>query len=666
MFLLGGFVSDKYAYRIEGGVAIVNLPPMPLDPDARSFFLAAIERAEDEASGLVFSGKERGFPGGWSDDELLDGIVSPAFATLADRIEGARIPVIAAMRGRVVGAGLELALAAQARVAVAGTLVQLPDLQRGLCPGAGGAYRLARLVGAGRALELIQTGRLQNINDPRFDSLCDEVVKHDVIGAAVRFAAGFGKSRVQRVTTDPIAYQREVATARQHALTSDGRPAYLRAIDCVEAGQLLPDAAIRAYEQEAFREILELPRSRALLHVARAENHARQYFGMADAAGSVVVMGDGASAVAFAEAALDSGAQVTIAERHEGGAQAVIRTLEAHRELRVKKGYLTPSLAQAAARNLKAGRLDEYVAQAELVIEATGATQAELAGITDLLSRDLSADAALVLTSGMALYAGQNTNVLGPRCLGVAAMPGTPMPQLLELVVPDTVENDALDRVRASLHAMSRMVVEVAPQNGLIRQRLIATLFAAVEWCLAQGAAPEAIDAALGWGRGPVALMLSEGSAVQASRLSLLSGVPDEIRALHRGLAALAADGAQGRNPGMDQRLQQIRQWQASQPERPGKISAPEIRRRVVGALVAAGADLLEQGVAAKTSDIDLVALHGLGFPRALGGPMMAAETGGLLAWQRDLRRFKADSPWLWQDSEALAKAIRNGGRWGR
>jgi 3-hydroxyacyl-CoA dehydrogenase len=361
-------------------------------------------------------------------------------------------------------------------------------------------------------------------------------------------------------------------------------------------------------------------------------------------------------------------------EQHADGAARVRRWLEATLGEQAQRGRIAkPAMAAALAR-FDGGPAEVVLGQGDLVIEACDAPPEALAPLVEVIRGGTGESVPVLLESQMALKAGAQRALVQGRVLGCAHHLTTGNRRLSELVVSDASAPDAVARAAALLERLERLVLISPPHDGLIAGRLMAALMAVAEWCVAQGASPGAVEAALAWPQGPFHTADADGMAMQVTRMTalgwhapsggLFQAFADEGRsgrAAGKGIFTYVAGG--GAAAGPDEEGDAIVEgWRGPQE---ASLSAEEIRRRIWSTLFSEGLMLLQEGRAASADDIDLAALEALGLPRASGGPMKAAEIRGLIAVRRELKAWNAEEPAFWQPNTLLDEMIKNGVRFG-
>ncbi len=692
-------MDNAVTWTAEGDVAhlVLASPPANLiDPP----LCAAIAEALDAAVAagarvIVLRGTGAVFSGGIDPERLEDAEASAALARLCRRIEDLPAPVLVALNGPARGGGAELALAAHLRIAGAAAGFALPDIALGLVPCAGGAQRLARLVGARDALAILLSGETVDAATAQAIGLFDAVVGGDLTGVdltgaalalaadiAAEIAAGGAPPPPTRDRTpgDPRSFMNAVAQAREAARPADLAHAAARIIDCVEAALLLPTEAAFAYEAAAFEECLADPRSTGLRHAARAQRLAAKV----PEAGIVPVLpqrlalaGAGPVVAVLARAFLDAGLAVTLYEPDPATLAARIEAIALHQEKAVTEGRLDPALREAQWARLDGTAETQALREADAVVlvaaeadgagrqpdgtaaaragahGATDAADAGLAALASTLSPDCSAadlwlcHAPRADLSAIGRAAGQTGRLAG---LNVALDSTGAAPALIEVVA---TAHSTAGHVAAAL-ALAQLICP-----SVIRSRM------PPRWAEPAGAAAEPAEAATTAPPGPapsVTAALERGLALAADAILRKPGGAELLA------RALAAQGY-GATPALAAALDAAERGQkeyagaAAEP-----APCPEDEIRAAGALVAAGlanqgARLLSAGMIARPSDLDLAMIAGFGFPRHQGGPMMAADRMGLAALRNRLKQRAGTDGAFWTPAPLIDELIRYGHR---
>ena len=560
----------------------VSTPPAgPMTTAARAALSEALERAfgDAEVRAILLEGAGRAFSIGVPAAELSLG-AAREMAALCRRIEAADKPVIALLGAPAVDGGAELALAAHWRLAHRDALIGFGGVQLGLPPMAGASQRLARLLGAAAAIELLEVGQPVTAAEAARLGLVDRVVEDDLAAAGAAFAAellaaGTPPRRAGEATqglADAAAFQRDVAAARARAA---GAPLAVQArlVDCVEAAQLLPFAAGLTFEETAFEESLAGDEAAALIHVHLAERRAERPPELAgQRARRVATLAvAGAAAPGWTVAALDAGLAVTTLSGHAPGDLA--ERVAAHYQGEVAAGRIAD--AEGLAR---LDRLDAAGATPDFAIidrpEAAEALPAET--IVALLARP----------GGPALTAPLPTP---DRALGLLP---APQGRFVELLAGEATSPAALASALRLMRRLGRVAaISPAAEGGMLP---------------------------MVWGAAQYAARMLAGTGVSAAGIDGATAAWGLARPLLSG-----SEGAAGEGRAMD---------------------ADEIVQRVLDAMANAGALLLEAGIARRAGDVDLALIHGTGMARRRGGPLFQADRGGLAGLRKRLvRRAEAE-----------------------
>ncbi len=648
----------------EGAVAVILIESPPVNALSRAVragLLDALARAEadPEVRAVVIAAGGRTFPAGADIREFDRPPEPPSLAAVCDRIESCRMPVVAALHGTALGGGLELALAAHWRVAEASAQVGLPEITLGLLPGAGGTWRLPRLAGATAALELMLTGR--PLPAPRAAAL--GIVDHLAAGAARPAAVSFAADLAARGAgprptrdrrdglSDPAAYLAAVAAARGPAAAGPV-PAAARIVAAIEAALLLPAEAAGAFEAAAFEDCLTSPESAALRHAFLSERRAARAAGPAPAASAApsrpAILGDGAAATELAAAALLADLPVHLVGRSE---TALVDALD-----RIEAAVLRslPAAGPDAGAEAQAAR---QLSRLSLTTGNAPPADADLLIVAPAIPADLpdAAAAAAAAAPGLpllAVLARGPVPALPPRAVGLDRPLPAAAGRLAELLAFPATPPATLASAAAFLRRIGRVPLR-CESSGLLRP-LLAALWAAVDARIEAGADLAAAEAAFteaGVALGPSAL----------ADLAVAAGAgPDTPLARRLAAAGLRRMAGTAPDPAAEAAVAAHR---AAAGILPRPVSPGDLRFDALAAMANAGARLVSDGIAARPSDVDVAALHGLGFPRWEGGPLHWADARGLLMIRNALRELARDDPATFAPDPLWDELIKNGRR---
>ena len=695
-------------YQVLGDIAVITLdhPPVNgLDLATRRAVVQALLRAQSDGAvqAVVLDGAGRTFSGGADIKEFGTdrAMQSPHLLDVIELIESFGKPVVAALHGAAMGGGLELALGCHYRVASAGTRLALPEVKLGLLPGAGGTQRLPRVLGVEAALNLILSGEAvlaEAVARLPGQKLLDLLVSdpQQLRDAAVSFARSVAADRpLPQVRRLPAGHPQGAAffqfarnTARAMA---PHVPAPLACVDAVEAATTRPFEAGLAYERERFMGLMYTPVSRALRHVFLAERGTARIADVPDDPPrrpvlAVGVVGAGTMGSGIAVNFLDAGLPVALlessAEALERGTAAVTRIFEG----RVKKGKLSAEACTQRLALLQPTLDDSDLGRADLLIEAVYEDFDVKAAVFRRLDAVAKPGAILATNTStldvdrIAACTRRPQDVVGLHFFSPAhAM------KLLEVVRGRETAPDVLATAMALARQIKKTAVVARVCDGFIGNRMLEQYFRQAGFLLDEGATPGQIDQAIerfGLAMGPFRMGDLAGNdigwAIRKRRYSeqpdmRYSGTADRLCEMGR-FGQKTGAGWYDYQPGQRSALpsaevaQMIEAHRATLGLAPRRIGDQEIVQRLVYALVNEGARLLEEGIAAKSGDIDMVYLTGYGFPVWRGGPMHFADQQGLLSVVQTMRRFAAnphDDAAFWQPAPLLEKLAAQGGSFG-
>ncbi|MCU9846963.1 3-hydroxyacyl-CoA dehydrogenase NAD-binding domain-containing protein [Defluviimonas sp. WL0024] len=688
-------MTEEAGIAIGDGIATITLdnPPVnALGAGLRGALMTALGAAlhDPGVQVIVLTAAGRTWPAGADIREFGRPPEAPSLPELCQAVAGSAKPVIAALHGMVLGGGLELALAARVRLAEPGTELGLPEVTLGILPGAGGTQRLPRLIGAKRALGLMLSGLPIGAARAEELGLVDAVTEGGSAAAAERLARAYlaGEAELpeveeQRRRVDPGAWLLAVAAARS-GLGDPQLPAPGRIIDCVEAALLLPEDEGFAFERAAFEDLVATSEAAALRHAFLAERRAAKQPDLAHVKPreihNVGVVGGGLMGAGIATALLGAGCSVTLVERDGEALAAGLARVATHHERAVAKGRLSPEAREAEWARLAGATGLAALAGSDLVIEAAYEDEAVKAGIFAELDRVARPGAVLATNTSyldvnrIAAATARPGDVIGLHFFSpVQAM------RLVEVVVGAETAPDVIASAFALARRIGKVAVRAGVCDGFIGNRILTAYRTAADFLLEDGASPYEIDRAMvAWGfpAGPYQVLDMAGLDISWARRRRLAATRDPARRYVAIGDRLCEAGRLGRKAGKGYYLYPERAWQgvedpdvlaliAAEREARGivarEVTAAEIQDRVLAAMANEGARILEEGIAARPSDIDLVMLLGYGFPRWRGGPMLAADQAGLLALRKRLVDYAREEEAFWRPAALWEELIKNG-----
>ena len=686
------------SYAVHGPVAVVTLnnPPVNgLGHALRSGIVAALDQAlaDPQVQAIVLTGSARAFSGGADVREFGTPKAGqePTLPSVIRALDGATKPVVAAIAGVCLGGGLELALGCHYRVALPDASLGLPEVKLGLLPGAGGTQRLPRLIGLEPALNMIVSGQPVPANAFAGTPLVHALIEGDLVEGAVAFAAQVA------ARGEPLPRARDLKVKQPNAdaflqfarntvaAASKPFPAPLQCVEAVAASLKPFDEGLQT-ERTLFQALMQTPESRALRHVFQAERAAAKVPGLPEGTvlrpiARVGVIGAGTMGGGITMNFLNAGIPVVLLEMKQEALDRGLATIRKNYENSMKKGKLKPE--QVEQRMGLITPTLEYAAlkDADLIVEAVF----EEMGVKEAVFRQLDAVAkpGAILASNtsyldidrIATFTRRPQDVIGLHFFSPANVM-----RLLEIVRGAQTAPDVLATSLQLAKQIKKVAVVSGVCDGFIGNRMLARYGAAAQGLINAGALPQQIDGALqkfGLAMGPfrmgdlagldIGWATRKRKAVEAG-VEMKPIVADKLCEAGRFGQKTGAGWyryeAGNRTPLPDSVTEQlIADYRAAHGITPRKIGDEEIVERCIFALVNEGARILEEGIAARASDIDLVYLNGYGFPLHRGGPMLYADTVGLPQVVRSLRRFAAEpgADGSWQPAPLLVRLAEEG-----
>jgi len=687
------------SYDIHGRVAVISMDNPPVNGlgyELRRGILDGIRKAEadDKVKAVVIIGSEKAFSGGADISEFgtPKAMAEPNLNTVLHFLDTTDKPVIAAVGGIVMGGGLELAMACHYRVVKPGTQVALPEVKLGILPGAGGTQRLPRLIGVEQALNMIVSGATVPSEQFKGSPLFDEYVDGDLLEGALAYAekAIDENKPVRRVRDMPCGHPRAEAffLYARNAVGSMSKnyPAPLKCVDAVEAAATKKFDEGLKVERDAITYLLNTSESVALRHAFFAERAASKIADVpkdtpAREIKKVGVIGAGTMGSGISINFLNAGIPVTILEMKQENLDRGVEHIRKTFERQVAKGRMTEDKAKERMALLNPTLSYNDLADMDLVIEAVFEEMGVKQKVFETLDQTVKQGAILASNTStldlnkIASFTKRPADVVGMHFFSPANIM-----KLLEVVRGEKTDKDVLATVMQIAKKIKKTAVVSGVCDGFIGNRMINKYQGEALIMLEEGASPQQIDSAIekfGFAMGPLRMAdLAGGDIGWAIRKRLYEEYPDMKRMViadrlcelgrygqKTGAGFYRYDG--GRDPKHDPEVDKIiDECRKEMGITPRKISSEEIVKRCVYALINEGARILEEGIAQRASDIDMVYLTGYGFPVFRGGPMLYADSVGLMNVARDMRAF-AENPYtdsgFWQPAPLLAKLADEG-----
>lgn len=652
-------MSEVVHYSRQGEVGIITIDSPPvnaLGQAVREGLAYRLEQAltDDGVKTIVLTGAGKAFSAGADIREFGKPPAGPSLPSVINAFELSPKPVIAAIGGVALGGGLELALGCHYRVASPFASVGLPEVKLGLIPGAGGTIRLPRLTGIKAAVDIIIAGDPLDAAKAEAAGIVDIVAEGDVVAAAVRLAGeGVGHRRTRDL---PLAGDAELLAAVTREVTKKTRGLFspLRCVEAIEGATRLPFEDALKNERELFLSCLNSPQRKGLIHAFFAPREAAKVPGIGPEVKprrveSVGIIGAGTMGGGIAMSFANAGIPVTLLEMKADALEKGLATIRANYEATAAKGRITQ--AEVAQRvGLIRGSLDYAdLATADLVIEAVFETMAVKHDVFRKLDAVCKPGAVLATnTSTLDINRIAEVTSRPQDVVGMHFFSPANVMKLLENVRTDSTAPDVQATVMDVARRIGKVGVMVGVCYGFVGNRILHARNREAIALVNEGATPQQVDKVLtdfGFAMGPFATSdlagLDVGWRIREERRKANDPEVDEPNWLD----ALAERGRYGqktkagiyryeagsRAPIPDPETDAlIADYRAAKGINVRTVDDREILERCMFMMVNEGARILEEGIAARASDIDAIWLNGYGFPAYRGGPMFWGEQHGL------------------------------------
>lgn len=690
-------INTATDYVVEDSVAIVTIDSPPVN----ALSVAVLEGVYDavglamddpEVRALVLICAGRTFIAGADLKNINDAEIQPRvdFAAVLRRTSAANKPLVAAIHGTALGGGLELAMSFNYRVAVPSARFGLPEVKIGLLPGGGGTQRLTRLVGAQSALDMMTTGDMIDTNKAISIGLVDRIVPEgELRAAAVAFArnivaTGAPLKRLSEID-DKVAADRTnpglfYAYRKKHAKRMRNLEAPEKIIQCVEAAVMAPsfDDGL-ARERELYLTLRGGPQNRALLHNFFAERQAAKVSDVPPdmpilPIERVGVIGAGTMGRGIALAFINAGFPVNLVEANPAMMETALTLMRASYDGQLKRGSITPESVEARMARVSPSADIGDVADADLVIEAIYedmAIKKELLAKLDGIVKQgaiLATNTSYLDVNEMASATTRPEYVIGMHFFSPANLM-----RLLEVVRGDRTSQQVIATVMNLATRLKKVPVLAGVCFGFIGNRMLRVRRDCAEWLILESAEPARVDRILfdfGFPMGPFAMGDMAGQDVGWSREKSTGSTVKELlcEAGRRGQKDSAGyyDYDENRNATPSPVAQEIiRGLAARKGVSPRTFTDEEILEILLFPSINEGAKILEEGIAQRSSDIDVTWINGYGFPAYHGGPMYYADQIGLdrvLSRMEELQGRYGD--WL-SPAASLRKLVAEGRTFG-
>ena len=698
-------MSNVVSYELVGniGVISVNSPPVnALSQAVREGILNAVNAAQEDGSeAIVLRCEGRTFIAGADITEFGKPPMEPGLPEVLGAIENSKKPVIAAIHGTALGGGFEVALACHYRCAIASAKVGLPEVKLGLLPGAGGTQRVPRVAGVQVALDMITSGNPVAAAKANSMGLLDEVVEGDDLqAAAIKYAtdlleSGAPLKRIRDITIDPATIEPGFfdAARKKLAKRARGQIAPDKIVSCIEAAVNLPMDQGLERERELFRELVTSPESAAMRHIFFAERQAAKIKDLPKDTPlrdikKVAIIGGGTMGGGIAMCFANVGIPVVMLEINDEALERGMNIIRKNYTITVQKGKLPADKMEQLISTISGTTDYADLDDVDLVIEAVFENldlKKEIFAKLDAVCKPgaiLATNTSYQDVDAIAEATSRPQDVLGLHFFSPANVM-----KLLEIVRGAKTADDAL----ATSMQIGKKIGKVCALSrvcyGFIGNRMLGGYGREAQMLLMDGCTPAQVDSALekfGMAMGPLAMGDLAGLDVGYKARQARTDLPDDPK-LYRMGTLLVEMGRHGQKTGAGfykydpqtrQRMSDpeiesmIKEEAAKLGIEQRTISDEEILQRCFYPLINEGALILEEGIAQRPSDIDVVYVFGYAFPAAKGGPMHYADHVGLKNVYDKICEFRdMYGEQYWKPAPLLEKLAKEGktfAEWGR
>ena len=686
-------------YELRGDIAVLevdNPPVNPLSSGVRVGLCDQFDKAnsDENVRGIVLKGAGNAFIAGADISEFGQKMEGPDLHTALKNIEYSEKPVVAAINGPALGGGLETALCCNYRIATEKSIVGLPEVNLGLLPGAGGTQRLPRIVGPSQALKIMLSG----VPVPAKKALDQGILDSISTGDLVEDAISFLHKKLDETTEHPKvrdlneklveARGNENVMAEAKALASKSRKGQFapgQIIKCVEAAIEEDDFdAGMKKESDLFLECLLHPQREAMIHIFFGERTAGKILDVpkdteTQKIGSAGVVGSGTMGGGIAMNFANAGIPVIVLDQDEKNLERGIGVIEKNYQMMVDRGRLSQEMKDGVMSLITPSLNYEDLGDCDIVVEAVYENLELKQEIFKKLDDVVKGDAILASnTSGLDIDAISSVTERPDKVVGTHFFSPANIMRLLEIVRGEKTSKETLATIMKLGKIIKKAAVMSLNAPGFIGNRMLFGYTQQANMLLLEGALPNQVDTALesfGMNMGPFRMMDLVGLDLgwRARKLAkletpLTNKIADALCEQERfgqkngkGFYNYS-DGSRAPNPAPENE-----EIYAKVAEDNGftrrDISDEEIVDRCILGLVNEGAKILEEGVAQRSSDMDIVYINGYGFPIWRGGPMFYANSIGLDKVLEKINKFAEKDEDFWKPADLLVALANDGGK---
>jgi 3-hydroxyacyl-CoA dehydrogenase len=659
-------LSQPISLAIESGIAVITVDSPPVNAISAAIRRGLLKITRDLANrtdvqAVVFVCAGRTFMAGADISEFGGVMAPPELRNVLTEFESLPQPIVMALHGTALGGGVEVALAGHYRIADRGAKLGFPEITLGVVPGAVGTQRLPRLIGAEKALRMFMDGKPVGAEDAKKLGLVDEVAEGDLRTAAIAYArqlvgSGKGPRRVRDLPVTPLTEAQLAALRAEAGRMHKGVVTFELDIAAVRAAWELPFEQGLAIERAISDGSLQTPESRAMRHLFFAERAVTDVPGIGPedkprAIASVGIIGSGTMGGGIAMAFANVDIPVVLLDVDQGALDRGLAVIRKNYDASVKRGRMTVADVDKRMGLIKGSTSYEDFAPVDLVIEAVFEDMALKQKIFKELDR-VTRPGAILATNTSTL----DINVIAAATkrpqdvVGLHFFSPANVMRLLEIVRTDTTGKDVIATAFALAKKLKKVGVLSKVCFGFIGNRMMDPYAREAERMALEGALPADVDAALedfGMAMGILAVFDMAGVDVGVkARRANPERQPKDDPTFYRASQVLFDQGWLGQKSGKGyyryeagsrERLKHDEALKLLAEEgrklgvaRNTPVSREEVVERCIYSMINEGARILEEGVALRPGDIDVVYTSGYGFPRRRGGPMFYADEIGL------------------------------------
>ena len=686
-------------YELRGDIAVLevdNPPVNPLSSGVRVGLCDQFDKAnsDENVRGIVLKGAGNAFIAGADISEFGQKMEGPDLHTALKNIEYSEKPVVAAINGPALGGGLETALCCNYRIATEKSIVGLPEVNLGLLPGAGGTQRLPRIVGPSQALKIMLSGMPVPAKKALDQGILDSISTGDLVEDAISFL----HKKLDETTEHPKvrdlneklveARGNENVMAEAKALASKSRKGQFapgQIIKCVEASIEEDDFdAGMKKESDLFLECLLHPQREAMIHIFFGERTAGKILDVpkdteTQKIGSAGVVGSGTMGGGIAMNFANAGIPVIVLDQDEKNLERGIGVIEKNYQMMVDRGRLSQEMKDGVMSLITPSLNYEDLGDCDIVVEAVYENLELKQEIFKKLDDVVKGDAILASnTSGLDIDAISSVTERPEKVVGTHFFSPANIMRLLEIVRGEKTSKETLATIMKLGKIIKKAAVMSLNAPGFIGNRMLFGYTQQANMLLLEGALPNQVDTALesfGMNMGPFRMMDLVGLDLgwRARKLAkletpLTNKIADALCEQERfgqkngkGFYNYS-DGSRAPNPAPENEEIYVKVAEENGFTR-RDISDEEIVDRCILGLVNEGAKILEEGVAQRSSDMDIVYINGYGFPIWRGGPMFYANSIGLDKVLEKINKFAEKDQDFWKPADLLVALANNGGK---